>query len=49
MMIETVASQDFEDKALKSDLPVFACFITSWYRSCFALCLITEGLAKEYE
>ena len=48
-MIEKVTSQDFESKVLKSDLPVFACFITSWCRSCFALCLVTEGLAKEYE
>ena len=48
-MIEKVTSQDFEDKVLKSDLPIFACFTTSWCRSCFAFCLVTEGLAKEYE
>ena len=48
-MITRVTGQDFEDKVLKSDLPVFACFTTSWCRSCFALCLVTEDLAKEYE
>jgi len=34
---------------LKSNLPVFACFKTLWCRSGFALCLVTEGLAEEYE
>ena len=48
-MIEKVTSQDFENKVLKSDLPVFACFIASWCGSCFALCLVTEALAEEYE
>ncbi|MBC8512718.1 MAG: thiol reductase thioredoxin [Dehalococcoidia bacterium] len=48
-MITRVTSQDFEDKVLKSDLPVFACFTTSWCRSCFALCLVIEDLARHYK
>jgi len=48
-MITRVTSQDFEDKVLKSDLPVFACFTTSWCRSCFALCLVIEDLARQYK
>jgi len=48
-MVTRVTNQDFEDKVLKSDLPIFACFTTSWCHSCFALCLVTEDLAKEYE
>lgn len=47
-MIEKITNQNFEDKVLKSNLPVFACFMASWCRSCFAFCLVTEDLAKEY-
>lgn len=48
-MVARVTSQDFEDKVLKSHLPVFACFTTSWCRSCFAFCLVIEDLAREYK
>lgn len=48
-MIAEVTSQDFDEEVLKSRLPVFACFTSSWCRSCFALCLVSDDLAKEYE
>lgn len=48
-MITDITGQDFEEQVLKSDLPVFACFTTSQCGSCFALCLVTDDLAKEYE
>ena len=48
-MIAEITGQDFDGEVLKSNLPVFACFTSSRCRSCFALCLIVEDLAKEYE
>lgn len=48
-MVARVTSQNFEGKVLKSDLPVLACFIAPWCRSCFALCLVMQGLSKEYK
>jgi len=48
-MVTEITGQDFDEEVLKSDLPVFACFTTSQCGSCFALCLVVEGLAKEYE
>ena len=48
MTIE-ITGQDFDEEVLKSDLSVFACFTTSQCGSCFALCLVVEDLAKEYE
>ena len=47
-VIAEVTGQDFDEEVLKSRLPVFACFTSSWCRSCFALCLVTDDLAKEY-
>ena len=48
-MIIAVTGRDFEDEVVKSALPVFACFMTSQCGACFALCLVTEYLAEEYE
>jgi thioredoxin 1 len=48
-MVKEITGQDFDEEVLKSDLPVFACFTTSQCGSCFALCLVVEDLAKEYE
>ena len=48
-MIIAITGQDFDEEVLKSDLPVFACFTNSQCGSCFALCLVMEELAKEYE
>jgi len=48
-MIAEITGQDFDGEVLKSDPPVFVCFTTSRCRPCFALCLVVEGLAKEYD
>jgi thioredoxin 1 len=48
-MVTKITGQDFDKEVLKSALPVFACFTTSQCGSCFALCLVVEDLAKEYE
>ena len=48
-MISEITGQDFDKEVLKSDLPVFVCFTTSRCGSCFALCLVVEDLAKEYD
>jgi thioredoxin 1 len=48
-VITDIAGQDFDDEVLNSDIPVFACFTTSQCGSCFALCLVMEDLAKQYE
>jgi thioredoxin-like negative regulator of GroEL len=48
-MIAEIKGQDFDNEVLKSDLPVFVCFSTSRCGSCFALCLVLDDLAEEYE
>ena len=48
-MIAEIAAHDFDGEVLKSDLPVFVCFSTSHCGSCFALCLVVEDLAEEYD
>jgi thioredoxin-like negative regulator of GroEL len=48
-MIAEITGRDFDAEVLKSDLPVFVCFSTSRCGSCFALCLVVEDLAQEYE
>ena len=48
-MIIEITGRDFDDEVVKSELPVFVCFTTSPCGSCFALCLVTEYLAEEYE
>ena len=48
-MIAEITGHDFDGEVLKSDIPVFVCFSTSRCRSCFALCLVVEDLAEEYE
>ena len=48
-MITEITGKDFDKEVLKSDLPVFACFTTPQCGSCFALCLVVEDLAREYE
>ncbi len=48
-MIIDVTGRDFEGEVVKSDVPVFACFMTSQCGACFALCLVTEYLTEEYE
>ncbi len=48
-MVEYVTDQNFEDEVLKSDLPVFVCFSATRCGSCFALCLVVDDLAEEYD
>jgi thioredoxin 1 len=48
-MITEITGQNFDEEVLKSDLPVFACFTNAQCGSCFALCLVIDDLAKEYE
>jgi thioredoxin-like negative regulator of GroEL len=47
-MIE-ITGQDFDNEVLKSEVPVFVCFTAPPCGSCFALCLVTDDLAEEYE
>ena len=44
-----VTEQNFDEEVLNSDLPVFACFTTSWCSSCFPTCFVADGLANRYE
>jgi len=48
-LITEIAGQDFDGEVLNSGVPVFACFTTHQCGSCFALCLVLEDLAKQYE
>ena len=48
MLIE-VTEDNFNEEVLNSDLPVFACFTTSWCRSCFPTCLVADKLVDSYE
>ena len=48
-MIAEITGDDFEKEVLQSDIPVFACFTNPQCGSCFALHLVAEALAKEYE
>ena len=48
-MLTEVTEQNFDEEVLSSDLPVFACFTTSWCRACFPTCLVADGLANRYE
>ena len=48
MLIE-VTEQNFDEEVLNSDLPVFACFTTSWCGHCFPTCLVVDELVNQYE
>lgn len=48
-MITEIEGHDFDEEVLNSDIPVFACFTNPPCGSCFALCLVMEDLAKQYE
>jgi len=48
MLIE-VTEQNFDEEVLNSNLPVFACFTTSWCSSCFPTCFVADKLANRYE
>ena len=48
-MLTEVTEQNFDEEVLNSDLPVFACFTTSWCSSCFPTCFVADELANRYE
>ena len=48
MLIE-VTEQNFDEEVLNSDLPVFACFTTSWCQACFPTCLAADELVNRYK
>ncbi len=43
-----ITGRDFDEQVLKSELPVFACFVAQWCHSCYPTCSITDKLAKQY-
>ena len=47
--LSEVTEENFDDEVLKSDLPVFACFITSWCHSCYPTCLVADTVAEKYD
>jgi thioredoxin 1 len=47
-MIE-ISERDFEKEVLECELPVFACFTTSWCGHCFPTCLVAEELESRYD
>ena len=48
-MITETTGQDFDEEVLKSELPVFTCFVAQWCHSCFPTCLLAEELAEKYQ
>ena len=48
-MLTEVTEQNFDEEVLNSDLPVFACFTTSWCGHCFPTCFVADELANRYE
>ena len=48
-MLTEVTEQNFDVEVLNSDLPVFACFTTSWCGHCSPTCLVADELANQYE
>ena len=49
VMITEITGQDFDEQVLKSELPVFACFVAQWCHSCYPTCFIADELVKQYE
>jgi thioredoxin 1 len=47
-MIE-IDEKDFDKEVLECELPVFACFTTSWCGHCFPTCLVADGLENRYD
>jgi thioredoxin 1 len=47
-MIE-ITERDFDREVLECELPVFACFTTSWCGHCFPTCLVADELENRYE
>ena len=48
-MLTELTEQNFDEEVLNSELPVFACFTTSWCHACFPTCFVADELANRYE
>jgi thioredoxin 1 len=48
-MLTEVTEQNFDEEVLNSDIPVFACFTTSWCHACFPTCFVADELVNRYE
>jgi thioredoxin 1 len=44
-----ITEQDFDKEVLECELPVFACFTTSWCGHCFPTCLVADELVERYD
>ena len=44
-----ITDGDFNKEVLEFELPVFACFTTSWCGHCFPTCLVADDLVNHYE
>jgi thioredoxin 1 len=44
-----VNDRDFNREVLECQLPVFACFATSWCGHCFPTCLVADELVERYD
>jgi thioredoxin 1 len=47
-MIE-ITEQEFDREVLECELPVFACFTTSWCHNCYPTCIFADQLVEEYD
>ena len=44
-----ITEHDFDKEVLECELPVFACFTTSWCGHCFPTCLVADELVERYD
>ena len=47
--MEEITGRDFDKEVLECELPVFACFTTTWCHNCYPTCLFADQLVKEYD
>jgi thioredoxin 1 len=47
--MKEITDRDFDKEVLECQIPVFACFTTTWCHSCYPTCLFGDELANEYE
>ena len=44
-----ITDEDFNKEVKECELPVFACFTTSWCQDCFPTCLVASELIERYD